>query len=802
MMESGRLLDRRAGFNLIVMSLFIMVASVIMAAMLSGGDAGDINTKSMNTVVNLSKVEQAMTAFMVMNGRLPCPADGSYGVNTANFGIEAATPGTCTGGTPAANFGPDAGTGYVVGGTIPTKSLWLDDSYAFDEWGRRITYVVDKRATLKSSCITLQNFPVNNGVGGIKIESSTGGTVIANVMHAFISHGPDGHGAFPEAGSSVANRINTGSIDTDKLTNAGVDSSFTYNTTNFTNVKVMKDRTATFGDLVYYATYQQNTCCVGGATYCSAVAATPGFRIDGSAIPSGFGIGAGITHGDINGDGNQDLVIVAPPEAGGGVYVIFGQTGGGYANPLSVASLGGTATAPYGFHVYDSTDSNVGSTIGVGDINGDGYADIVMCDNGYGFCDVFYGHSGSFNASYDVKTASTCVNTQFGDGGGSGGRISSIIIADVNNDGYKDLIVGDWNGSSGKNVFVVFGRANTCPGTDPIPWGTNIKTLTNASTPKVTTIVGSSSTGSYGEFMAVGDVNGDGLNDILIGDWRYSSGSKSGRTYIVAGQTGTWPSTITLSGLTGIPNYNTTNPVCSATAGAGGTDNTAKCGTVMYGYGDCQTGLSVGDVTGDGVADIISEWANCNDGSGNGTTLIKGGAGNFTAASYLTGPGGTAGTLLKLGLAYQFATGGTGSMIGGTWYEGAAGFMIGDINGDGTGDLIFPAAGDGTYPTAYGSVYVLFGSGSLMAGGNLYSSPPNGTTGVRIDCPYASQDGRVAGSCGYGLDEVDMNGDGIKDLVIGVPGGNVTGSNREGYIYVLYGKSSGWTSTYSLGNIY
>jgi hypothetical protein len=77
-----------------------------------------------------------------------------------------------------------------------------------------------------------------------------------HVMHAFVVHGPDGHGAFPAQGSSVAGRINTGTADADKLTNAGVDASFTYNTTNFTNVRVQKPPTATFRDIVYYAPYQ------------------------------------------------------------------------------------------------------------------------------------------------------------------------------------------------------------------------------------------------------------------------------------------------------------------------------------------------------------------------------------------------------------------------------------------------------------------------------------------------------------------------------------------------------------------
>src|SRR5690242_8346084 len=104
---------------------------------------------------------------MAFNGRRPCPADGQYAINNANFGVEAATPGTCTGSTPAAPFGPDAGTSYVVGGTIPTKTLNISDDYAFDGWGRRMTYVVDTRATKASTCYTLQNYPTNNGTGGV-----------------------------------------------------------------------------------------------------------------------------------------------------------------------------------------------------------------------------------------------------------------------------------------------------------------------------------------------------------------------------------------------------------------------------------------------------------------------------------------------------------------------------------------------------------------------------------------------------------------------------------------------------------
>src|SRR4051812_36708993 len=187
----------------VVMAMFS--AGLAITANIVSGWPVDVNYKSVATLEKLNMVEKRLTGFMIAHGRLPCPADGQYAFNTANFGVEAATPGTCTGGTPSAPLGPDAGTGYVVGGVIPTKTIGLSDEYAVDGFGHRFGYVVDKRATLNSSCLTL-------ATGGINIKSSTGGTVQAQVMHAYISYGKSGYGAYPANGSAAgpANRINSG----------------------------------------------------------------------------------------------------------------------------------------------------------------------------------------------------------------------------------------------------------------------------------------------------------------------------------------------------------------------------------------------------------------------------------------------------------------------------------------------------------------------------------------------------------------------------------------------------------------
>src|SRR4051794_19017501 len=77
---------RESGFNLITMSIILTAASLIMVPMLPGQQAGDNNLKTISTIEKLDKVEYAMQAFLLVNGRRPCPADGQYDINTSNFG--------------------------------------------------------------------------------------------------------------------------------------------------------------------------------------------------------------------------------------------------------------------------------------------------------------------------------------------------------------------------------------------------------------------------------------------------------------------------------------------------------------------------------------------------------------------------------------------------------------------------------------------------------------------------------------------------------------------------------------------
>ena len=168
------------------------------------------------------------------------------------------------------------------------------------------TYVVDRRATIKSSCESLEGLSITNpiptGTGSLVIENATGGTVIDNTMVAYISHGTSGYGAFSEQGGTT--RINSGGTDADMQNNSNT----TYGVNNFTNSFVQKDRVAPasgdtgFDELVWYRPDLKNTCCLGN---CIPL----GFRVDGN-LASGALRNPDDGCRNVNGDGIPDLIML------------------------------------------------------------------------------------------------------------------------------------------------------------------------------------------------------------------------------------------------------------------------------------------------------------------------------------------------------------------------------------------------------------------------------------------------------------------------------------------------------------
>ncbi|RMF17303.1 MAG: hypothetical protein D6757_01415, partial [Alphaproteobacteria bacterium] len=264
-------------------------------------------------------------------------------------------------------------------------------------------------------------------------------------------------------------------------------------------------------------------------------------------------------------------------------------------------------------------------------------------------------------------------------------------------------------------------------------------------------------------FAALGDINGDGLNDFLIGEPEADAGGDAGagRGVVLFGDANFGMPELDLAGLTTAQGFFLEGiaPGDMAGAGLGGP----------------------GDVNGDGLADILIGAPGEATGAGAGHGVYgRQGAGPFALHTGLDTLGPTTG----------FAVAGRdpGDMLGAT----ATG--LGDINGDGRPDFAFaaPEADPGTAPMA-GEIFVVFGqAGDLpqtIAPGDL-----DGTTGFVIQGAAAND---LAGSTISPLG--DINGDGFDDVAIGSPGEPLSGPGSEGAVDILFGTDLGFPALLPLG---
>ena len=280
---------------------------------------------------------------------------------------------------------------------------------------------------------------------------------------------------------------------------------------------------------------------------------TDGVEFDGAT--GGIEAGASEAIGDVNGDGIPDLLIGAPDASpngasSGSVYVIFGTTTP-WTTPQTLNSALFNSGAA-GFELDGGTSaasgSNYwGSSLATGDVNGDGIADIVVGSNSYyGYAGVVYGGSGSWSGTpYTLSSAGILNGTNgftLANGGAHYFGIDPSAVADVNGDGYADILSANSYYSSKGNYLLVFGKS-TWPATTTVTstWLNGSNGAQFTTTDSATTIT-----------ARAGDINGDGINDIFFGNW--DANATVGNVYVLFGHKNAvnnpWPtSAFNLNGL-------------------------------------------------------------------------------------------------------------------------------------------------------------------------------------------------------------------------------------------------------------
>jgi len=416
------------------------------------------------------------------------------------------------------------------------------------------------------------------------------------------------------------------------------------------------------------------------------------FNTAGYSIHTGWSVS---TAGDVNGDGYSDVIVgdwrdeIGPEISEGSAFIFHGSPAGVNTVPVTIIQ-GNQAGAKMGRSVSTA-----------GDVNGDGYADVIIGAIGFsngqlneGAAFVHLGSASGVSSSAYIRYEGNGINFGMGE--------SVNTAGDVNGDGYSDMIVGVPSQTGGRARIYLGGTSNV------------------STTPSFTRISGLAGAHLGWSVANAGDVNGDGYTDAIFGAPDGAFGQPGeGLAYVHYGST---------TGLSAGPNLILQVNLNNAAFG--------------------KSVASAGDVNGDGYADVVV-----------GAPGAPGGG-----AAYIF-HGSPFGLIPSVALQLNGSPGsGFASSV----------FKAGDVNGDGFSDVVIGAPGSE-------EAYIYMGSSTGL--------DPIPAVTLAPGFP-GSEFGHAVCTAG------DVNGDGFSDVIVGAPS-FTAGHSNEGAFFIFHGSATGLSAAYS-----
>jgi len=450
--------------------------------------------------------------------------------------------------------------------------------------------------------------------------------------------------------------------------------------------------------------------------------------------------------GDMNGDGIHDIVVGSPQvspfeKVNAGVsYVIYG---GNHLENIDFAAL----TSSQGFKIsgsaagdylgYDSDDA--------GDVNGDGLTDLIIGahavnPSGKATAGIAYIIYGKKEGSSHIDLSSLTNSQGFRVLGGAEGDHCGWAVSsagDVNGDGIGDVVIGAFQANKAAGIsYVIYGKRG---GSDDIDLTSTLPAIQGFR------ILGATIGDHLGVSVSAGDINGDGMSDVILGANFANPGDKknAGITYVIYGKPDADSADVNLASLTSSQGFRI--------LGAAANDGSGKAIS------------STKDVNEDGLSDVIigAPHADSDSKFAAGVTyIIYGKRGELKDIDLAT---------LSFSQGFRVFGAAAGDQ------SGSSVSSAGDVNGDGIVDIIIS-----TYPddkTSASMSYILFGELDVSADIDLALL----TSSQGFKVPGATVNENSGASINA---EKDVTGDGLLDIVVG--------SKDE--MYVICGQAAGFSS--------